>query len=145
MAKDENGRSLPTELDFFKYAEGGQGKRKTARKDVARDAKRMRLDTHGNSDAAEDNDEEEHVENVDTGPSVPRQPHRISIKGLNPPKEATTFEEIKERYSLPAQLYANLEKNGYYHPTGIQTIGVPALLEVSQRVACLITVPNAAI
>jgi ATP-dependent RNA helicase DDX52/ROK1 len=131
MAKVENRQSLPTELDFFKYAEGGQGKRKTSRKDVGRDAKRMKVDTDGDGVGSEDDDEEGHLENVYAGSSAPRQSHRISIKGINPPKEITTFEELKDRYSLPAQLYANLEKNGYYHPTGIQSIGVPTLLEVS--------------
>lgn len=132
--KDVNDQSLPTELDFFKYAEGGQGKRKMSRKDGGRYAKRMKVD--GGSDGSDeeeegDGDEEERREsNVES--STPRQQHKISVKGINPPKEAATFEEMKERYSIPTQLYANLEKNDYQSPTGIQSIGVPTLLEVSR-------------
>ncbi|KAF5336926.1 hypothetical protein D9611_003439 [Ephemerocybe angulata] len=133
-AKDANSQSLPTELDFFKYAEGGHGKRKASEKDGGPGTKRAKLDedVRMNSDEEEETDGKTQQEDSSVAP----QRHRITMKGLNPPQEAVTFEEMKERYSMPAQLYANLAKNDYIHPTGIQSSGIPVLLE-SRDVAAI--------
>lgn len=131
--KSSAGESLPKALDFFQYAEGGQGKRKTSsHKDESRHAKRSKVTKDEGIESEEDteNSDEENEEMGAEEPGPPTQKHRITMKGLNPPKEAATFEEIKERYSLPQQLYANLAKNDYRYPTGIQSSGVPVLLEV---------------
>ncbi|KAJ2933602.1 hypothetical protein H1R20_g3509, partial [Candolleomyces eurysporus] len=128
--KDASDQVLPAELDFFKYAEGGQSKRKTAQKDGGRKEKRRKMDEAGIG--SDDEIDDELIEEEGTGQDSPDQPiqrHRISVKGLNPPKEAATFEDIKERYTVPSQLYANLAKNDYHHPTGIQSSGIPVLLE----------------
>ncbi|KAJ3546542.1 hypothetical protein NMY22_g2007 [Coprinellus aureogranulatus] len=133
-AQAANPQLLPAVLDFFKYAEGGQGKRKTSLSDRKSDAKRMKTETWEEDDSDEEG--REGGGNPKTGSDVPQQQHKISVKGVNPPREAATFEEMKERYSIPAHLYANLQKNGYHHPTGIQSIGVPTLLE-SRDVAAI--------
>ncbi|KAJ2919228.1 hypothetical protein MD484_g1081, partial [Candolleomyces efflorescens] len=131
--KDVSDQVLPAELDFFKYAEGGQTKRKTVQKDGAREAKRRKTgegegigsDDELGSDA--EFSDEEGTRQDTSEKSLQR--HRVSAKGLNPPKEAASFEDIKERYNVPSQLYANLAKNDYQYPTGIQSSGMPVLLE----------------
>ena len=120
--------TLPTELDFFKYAEGGQGKRKAPSQHEKGKSKRMRVDGE-QSEEDLDEDQGEREGSVEKSQKL-HQTHRVVMKGLNPPKVASSFEEIKDRYNIPSHLYANLAKNDYIHPTGIQSSGIPALLEV---------------
>lgn len=63
-----------------------------------------------------------------TNSRTPRQ--RITTKGNNAPERADTFEELRDRYHIHSQLMENLKRNGYEHPTGIQSAGCPILLEV---------------
>ena len=60
--------------------------------------------------------------------SMPRQ--RVTAKGKNVPDPVDTFEELRERYQMSSLLLSNLVKSGYTEPTGIQSHGVPILLEV---------------
>ena len=117
---------LPPDLDFFKYA---QGKRKT-------------IDTSGNEAEPESkkrktNEEPEHSDQAkgdsggDAQPqthAVPR--HRVNVKGVNVPPPAETFQDLGVRYNLPSLILSNLGQNGFTHPTGIQSHGIPILLEV---------------
>ncbi len=61
--------------------------------------------------------------------SMPRQ--RVTAKGNNVPTPVESFEELTVRYNLQSLLLSNLADSGYNHPTGIQSHGVPILLEVS--------------
>lgn len=139
--KDVSDQVLPAELDFFKYAEGGQSKRKTVQKNGGRETKRRKMDEEeggvGSDDELDSEDEFADEEGTEQDTSDrPHQRHRVSVKGLNPPKEAASFEGIKERYTVPSQLYANLAKNDYHYPTGIQSSGIPVLLEVGYSRYC---------
>lgn len=114
---------LPGELDFFKYAQGGttSGKRKADSKHVTSTAKKKKLN-HEDSDA--ESEPEEHEPTT----SMPRQ--RVTAKGNNVPDPVETFEALRERYNLSSRLLSNLAQSGYKQPTGIQSHGIPILLEV---------------
>ncbi|KDQ54901.1 hypothetical protein JAAARDRAFT_134603 [Jaapia argillacea MUCL 33604] len=116
---------LPPELDFFKYVKGGTVKRKAENGSKQEEgdgnlAKRRKLD----GDKGEDTGSEEEDVMV---PAPPR--HRVSTKGSNVPNHVDSFQELKDRYGLSSHLQTNLTKNGYTHPTGIQSYGIPILLE----------------
>lgn len=101
---------------------GGQGGSGTKRRKV----------DHANEEEEELGDEEDN-ETLQTGPvDPPTKPprHRVTTKGLNVPSHAETFEALKERYHISSHILANLNLNGYAHPTGIQSYGIPILLEV---------------
>ncbi|KIK04349.1 hypothetical protein K443DRAFT_676097 [Laccaria amethystina LaAM-08-1] len=111
----ESHPDLPLALNFFKYAQVEQGKRKSVEKDFEVSSKKRRLDAG----------QEDHEE---VSPP-PMHRHRIKMKGLNVPSQADTFGEMKERYDIPPQLLSNLSKCGYSHPTSIQSSGMPVLFE----------------
>jgi ATP-dependent RNA helicase DDX52/ROK1 len=121
---------LPPELDFFKYAQGDSSKRKATAttgdeghdQDVAPKAKRQRL---GDADWDEGLGQHEA-----TPLSRTASRHRVVTKGSKPPAHADSFEELRKRYQLSSLLLANLRENGYEYPTGIQSYGIPILLEV---------------
>ncbi|KAF7340090.1 DEAD-box ATP-dependent RNA helicase 57 [Mycena venus] len=116
---------LPGELDYFKYAAGGSGKRK-ADSDGAKVVKKRKVDEEEDEDEDMDTDEEEEGDAED-GPSRLRQ--RIVAKGSNVPPHCDTFNELVERYQMSTLLLSNLTQHGYTHPTGIQSYGIPILLE----------------
>jgi ATP-dependent RNA helicase DDX52/ROK1 len=118
---------LPGELDYFKYAAGGSGKRK-AGGDSAKVVKKRKVDEEEEEDV--DMDEQEEPDDTEDAPSKPRQ--RIVAKGSNPPAHADTFNELVERYQMSTLLLSNLTRYGYTDPTGIQSYGIPILLEVFQ-------------
>lgn len=119
VAKSTDGE-LPSELDFFKYAQGGSAKRKVDG-DVHPTSKRAKLDE-------EDEEDEDKAQTGEPSSSMPRQ--RVTAKGNNVPDPLATFAELKTRYNVAPRLLANLEQSGYKEPTGIQSHGVPILLEV---------------
>ncbi|TFK30709.1 P-loop containing nucleoside triphosphate hydrolase protein [Coprinopsis marcescibilis] len=117
--------ALPTDLDFFKYAEGGKGKRKIAERSQDGENKRAKI-------ASDDED----ASDIDEHPSYPPPTqHRINTKGVDPPAPAFEFEQLKDRYTIPPQVFNNLSKNGYRSPTSIQAAGIPVLLESRDLVA----------
>jgi ATP-dependent RNA helicase DDX52/ROK1 len=59
-----------------------------------------------------------------------RERHRVTTKGTRVPASTETFSEMEERYQMPKGLRKNLEGCGYEIPTGIQSVGVPIVLEV---------------
>jgi ATP-dependent RNA helicase DDX52/ROK1 len=112
---------LPTELDFFKYTEGGSSKRKGGFGEQDKETKKARAET-------EDSSEESEKPSTSTS-SFPRQ--RVTAKGSNVPLPFESFEELQSRYDMSPLLLSNLSDCGYNHPTGIQSHGIPILLEVS--------------
>lgn len=118
----DNGRDLPTELDFFKYAPGETAKRKgnVSHLDAdGRTSKKVKTDvTHEQNEEA----------GGSSGPSVPRQ--RVTAKGANVPEAIESFHDLKSRFDLSSHLLANLERSGFEYPTGIQAHGIPILMEV---------------
>ncbi|KAJ3556237.1 hypothetical protein NM688_g2139 [Phlebia brevispora] len=121
IAKHAN-EELPAELDFFKYAQGGTSgasKRKADDKDAIQALKKVKLDDDPGYASTDD-------EQVPSS-SMPRQ--RVTAKGNNVPDPVDTFEALKERYNVSARLLSNLVESGYKQPTGIQSHGVPILLE----------------
>lgn len=115
--------SLPVELDFFKYTQGGGKKRKAdAAEENSRDEKKLKV-----LDTSEDEEEESGAEGEK--PAVLK--HRVKTKGSNVPTHLDSFGTLRTRYNVSAQIYSNLEKYGYNEPTGIQAYGMPILLEVS--------------
>ncbi|KAL0581368.1 RNA-dependent ATPase rok1 [Marasmius crinis-equi] len=120
---------LPAELDFFKYAQG-TGKRKASNKAADKSEKRRRLNESGSvTDQESDGSDGSELEGDDTSANSPQQRHRVTAKGSNVPKHADSFEEMRDRYHLSSHIMTNLSKNGYEHPTGIQSYGIPILLE----------------
>ncbi|KAL4069362.1 P-loop containing nucleoside triphosphate hydrolase protein [Scleroderma citrinum] len=121
---------LPPELDFFKYAKGGSGKRKaihnegtgvSSSRQSGTVRKRQKVDDEGqHSDSDSGNEVED---------NTLRPKHRVTAKGLDIPKPAETFEELAERYKMTPRLLANLREHNYKHPTGVQAHGIPILLE----------------
>lgn len=71
-----------------------------------------------------DEDEEE----SQLGPSKAKQ--RVTAKGSNVPEAAESFHELRDRYAVPSQIMANLSQSGFSQPTGIQSHGIPIILEV---------------
>ncbi|KAK7029654.1 RNA-dependent ATPase rok1 [Paramarasmius palmivorus] len=117
---------LPAELNFFKYAQGGApGKRKADGNSKGSPGKRRKIEK-------EDEDEEDSDDEDETQSNAPENPipkHRVTAKGKNVPEYAETFEDLRDRYHISSHIMANLSKNGYHHPTGIQQYGAPILLE----------------
>jgi ATP-dependent RNA helicase DDX52/ROK1 len=56
---------------------------------------------------------------------------RITAKGTNVPNKLESFEGLKERFSVANHLLANLKNSHYIRPTGIQSYGMPILMQVS--------------
>ncbi|KAF8349825.1 P-loop containing nucleoside triphosphate hydrolase protein [Amanita rubescens] len=112
--------TMPSELDFFRYAQGTTTKRK-AEHDVGVKNKKRRVDMP-NADAE--------VEETKTeGSFTNSQAHRVTAKGSDIPVKINVFEELKERYSVSNRLLANLTKCRYFEPTGIQSHGIPVLIQ----------------
>ncbi|KAG6837905.1 hypothetical protein H0H93_013058 [Arthromyces matolae] len=116
---------LPAELDFFKYAQGGTGKRKSSENKGEGTQKRRRVEDEDEDEASE-KDEVEDTPNVASS-SAPKQ--RVVAKGSNVPEHVDSFIALKERYQLSSHILSNLTQNGYMNPTGIQSHGIPILLE----------------
>ncbi|KAG6919556.1 hypothetical protein DXG01_004219 [Tephrocybe rancida] len=127
VAPSKNAGELPAELDFFKYAQGGSGKRRSAPGDGEPQKKRRRVEDVEDEDEDEDEVAEEEDVSSEAVSSVPK--HRVIAKGSNVPEHVDSFLALRERYQLPSHMLANLAQNGYSHPTGIQSYGIPILLE----------------
>ncbi|KZT67658.1 P-loop containing nucleoside triphosphate hydrolase protein [Daedalea quercina L-15889] len=118
---------LPAELDFFKYAQGGPAKR-SARADGEGEA-----EGHGEtSDRRKkrkltDEDVERTEKSDEDDPPMPR--HRVTTKGSNVPEHINSFQQLQEKYQIPYNLLSNLSQCGYKRPTGIQSHGIPILME----------------
>jgi ATP-dependent RNA helicase DDX52/ROK1 len=113
---------LPTDLDFFKSVQGGTGKRKTSGEHSERGepaAKKSKVEEKGNKEGLADVREAE-----------PTQKHRVTTKGSKVPPPIHSFEELRSRYHISSLLLSNLTKIGYSSPTGVQSYGIPILLEV---------------
>ncbi|KAJ7785769.1 P-loop containing nucleoside triphosphate hydrolase protein [Mycena metata] len=115
---------LPGELDYFKYAAGGSGKRKADSEGVAKALKKRKVEEE---EEDQDMEEDEEETEADDTPSRPRQ--RVVAKGSNIPSHTDTFQELVERYQMSSLLLSNLTTYGYTQPTGIQSYGIPILLE----------------
>lgn len=117
---------LPPELDFFKYAQGCSTKRKARDGgDADPKGKKRRVE----EDEDEEEEEEEAMEEIaDDDPPLPR--HRVTTKGNNVPEHAETFQALRERYTISSHLMQNLAQSGYKRPTGVQSYGIPILMEV---------------
>lgn len=56
--------------------------------------------------------------------------HRVTTKGSNVTEHVESFQQLEERYQIPSYLLSNLKQSGYKRPTGIQSHGIPILMEV---------------
>ncbi|KAI0809269.1 P-loop containing nucleoside triphosphate hydrolase protein [Irpex lacteus] len=118
----ETNSELPPELDFFKYTQGGSSKRKSGAEKSEKEPKRAKVVKEEDEEDAEKDESKK----ASTS-SMPRQ--RVTAKGNNVPTPVESFEELTVRYNLQSLLLSNLADSGYNHPTGIQSHGVPILLE----------------
>ncbi|KAG7450131.1 P-loop containing nucleoside triphosphate hydrolase protein [Guyanagaster necrorhizus] len=116
---------LPTELDFFKYAQGGTGKRKASVLSDGKQTKKQKVEDTNEEDNADD-EEPTRPSNVQ---KIPMRRHRVTSKGENVPEPANSFEHLAERYNISSLLKANLSKSGFMEPTSIQSHGIPILFE----------------
>ncbi|KAJ3805841.1 P-loop containing nucleoside triphosphate hydrolase protein [Lentinula lateritia] len=135
------GSELPATLDFFKYAQGAEGKRKN-NAGGGRPGKKRKVAEAGDKaeveleeDMEEDETQETSKSDIENDNNIPHQRHRVTTKGSNVPDFAETFEALRDRYQLSSNLLSNLSKNGYAYPTGIQSYGAPILLEGRDLVA----------
>ncbi len=127
VAKHTDGE-LPPELDFFKFTQGGPGKRKVeCGADGRSPHKKAKVDEDDESDENSEEHEDEDEEQTASS-SAPRQ--RVTAKGNNVPEHVKSFADLAKRYNLPSRLLSNIAQSGYKQPTGIQSHGVPILLEV---------------
>jgi ATP-dependent RNA helicase DDX52/ROK1 len=94
---------------------------------LAKALKKRKVEEEDESDEEEEEEEEE-ADGVEDTPSRPRQ--RVVAKGTNVPAHADTFNALAERYHLSSLLLSNLALQGFTQPTGIQSYGIPILLEV---------------
>ncbi|KAK7694190.1 hypothetical protein QCA50_001370 [Cerrena zonata] len=114
-------QELPSELDFFKYAQNTDPNTKRKRADDTKHtSKKQKIPD-------DDEDEDEDSSAPSTSTAMPRQ--RVTAKGQNVPQAIESFPELAERYEMNAQFLKNLEQNGYGEPTGIQAHGIPILHE----------------
>ncbi|KAI0005368.1 P-loop containing nucleoside triphosphate hydrolase protein [Russula compacta] len=122
---------LPPELDFFRYAAAGNLKRKHSDEEGKARRKHRKEDTTDDARDTNAEDEEDSDSNIiaEHSTNVPIPRHRVTTKGNNAPKRVDTFEELRDRYRIDSQLMGNLKRYGYEHPTGIQSVGCPILLE----------------
>ena len=142
-------RELPDALDFFKYARSEKTKStpSPSKKDATFVSSKAKS-THNASDDEEGSDQgsdsdsssradrkrkrasmDEGTEGRTSAPAL-RTRHRVTTKGTRVPASTETFAEMEERYRMPRILRKNLEGCGYETPTGIQSVGVPIMLEV---------------
>lgn len=56
---------------------------------------------------------------------------RVTAKGSGVPPPIDVFDDLLDRYKMPQRLLSNLGDNRFKYPTGVQTHGIPILLEVS--------------
>lgn len=124
MREEDTQSNLPTELDFFKYAQSAPGKRKTEEGNSEKRHKKRRIQ-----------DEEDAGDESASETDAPTQKHRVTAKGIDVPPAAATFDALKKRYDVPSLLLSNLSKHGFKHPTGIQSHGIPILLETRDLAA----------
>jgi ATP-dependent RNA helicase DDX52/ROK1 len=117
---------LPSELDFFKYAKGGTNKRKATEQNLQHEGKKQKTN-HASEDEQGVEDDDNDTSNSSS--LIPK--HRVTAKGSRVPEHVNAFETLADRYQVPSRLLKNLSNNGYNHPTGIQSYGIPILLEVS--------------
>lgn len=83
-----------------------------------------------NVDGASSSKKSRVEEGTDEGaPSMPK--HRVTSKGKDVPEPVDSFDALVDRYQLPSLLLQNLSQSGYRAPTGIQSHGIPIMLEVS--------------
>lgn len=123
----DTSNELPAELDFFKYARTGTGKRK--QKSLLPEQsleKRRRVD--GEDEAAKNIIEDDAKELTDI--ERPQERHKVTSKGSHIPEPVDTFESLYKEYNVPPHVYQNLSKSGYNYPTSIQSHAVPVLLKV---------------
>ena len=140
----ENGdRELPDVLDFFKYARSEKESSKKVTTSVSSKAqpKHNTSDEEGSDQGSNPDSSSrpnrkrkrasmnEAIEGKTSAPAL-RERHRVTTKGTRVPVPAETFMEMEERYQMPRILRKNLEGRGYEIPTGIQSVGVPIMLEV---------------
>lgn len=120
---DSSQTTLPAELDFFKYAEGGNPKRRQS--DGANDASMA-------ASASSENERPKKKAKLGDEPQAgsSKQPHRVTLKGVRPPKCTETFDDAASRYEISSRILQNLSANGFRAPTAIQSYGLPVLLEV---------------
>ncbi|KDQ11156.1 hypothetical protein BOTBODRAFT_35695 [Botryobasidium botryosum FD-172 SS1] len=142
--KPQKSGELPPELDFFKYAQGGNdagGKKAGKGKGKKRAIEEDELDEDGEE---EDGNESQVDSQHETGRKRKREEedsalpkaiakvplsHRVTTTGSNVPESISSFSDLSSRYSIAPQLLRNVEQNGYAIPTGIQAYGIPTLLE----------------
>ncbi|KAF9454979.1 P-loop containing nucleoside triphosphate hydrolase protein [Macrolepiota fuliginosa MF-IS2] len=114
---------IPAELDFFKYARNSTGKRKhiDSSSDRPRDKKRR-------FDEDKDDTDQETEGPEPQGTEKPQMKHKVTSRGNNIPEAIETFDHLRNEHQIPSQLLQNLPKNGYNHPTSIQSHAIPIIL-----------------
>jgi ATP-dependent RNA helicase DDX52/ROK1 len=102
--------SLPSDLDFFKYASrAGPSKQQSKQPESSDEPQQKRRKTE---------------------PGTPHAKHRIVAKGRDVPAQLDSFQAMCDTYHFSKRLVANLEEHGFHSPMSIQAQGCPVLLSV---------------
>lgn len=109
---------IPLELDFFKYAQGSHGKRKSP-DSTPREGKRRKFH----------HEEKDEIKTTQVEEKKPATVHRVAAKGKSIPAHLESFAALKT-YLVSSHLLSNLVSSGYTEPTSVQSYCIPILLEV---------------
>lgn len=108
---------IPLELDFFKYAQGSDGKRKSD--SPPKEGKRRKFHHEARDE----------IDTIQAEEKKPATVHRVATKGKNIPAHVESFAALKT-YPISSHLLSNLVSSGYTEPTSVQSYCIPILLEV---------------
>jgi len=109
---------IPLELDFFKYAQGSYGKRKSS-DSTPQEGKRRKIH----------HEARDKIKTTQVEEKKPATVHRVATKGKSIPAHVESFAALKT-YLVPSHLLSNLVSSGYTEPTSVQSSCIPILLEV---------------
>ncbi|KAG8998154.1 RNA-dependent ATPase rok1 [Tulasnella sp. JGI-2019a] len=121
--------TIPTELDFFKYAQGPKGPATDKGKEREVQELTEEDDTSASSDGASTKKRKESFSPVTSPKRGRRHAHRIAATGSRVPASIDDFEELHEHYEVAPVLLQNIAAAGYPYPTAIQAQTIPILLE----------------
>jgi ATP-dependent RNA helicase DDX52/ROK1 len=115
---NSNSGEIPLELDFFKYAQGSHGKRKSL-DSTPQEGKRRKFHHEARDE----------IKTTQVEEKTPATAHRVATKGESIPAHVESFAALKT-YSISSHLLSNLVSSGYTEPTSVQSYCIPILLEV---------------
>ena len=128
---NDSATELPSELDFFKYNQGGAQKRK-----LPQPAMRNPVSSEESQKETDSKRARTELGEKGEGPSQPRQ--RVTAKGVNIPEPLESIDDLQSKCGVPSRITQKLREYGYTSLTPIQSHAVPILLQVCYHRAWLV-------